>query len=266
MKQAFGIFAALVLMPSFQVHAWLGGPWSNDTYQTNGDDGIYEAVATTSNGVGMYRWAVTNQAAGASNQPNPNPGVLNPAGGSNVEFGGLNGTVSSNVWYYKGLVYYGRCFGIVNSGWNQEFGIVSVTGNGSTDGAVGGIAINGTGTAGLAGPGTGNGVVTTAGGTQFGGGNNKGWCNSNFLARITQQYPQKRFKGKGVVSFFGSPDSSSETSTTTLNVDTNGDGVNDTVITTVHVELFGDAEAFSQVGHRKKFLVFGNQVSTQVFR
>jgi hypothetical protein len=285
MKQVIGIFAALVLVPSMQAHAWLGGPFSSDTYQSNGDDGIYEAVATTSNGLGMYRWAVFNNNPGGVTAPNG--GALNPPSTSNVEFGGLIGTVSPNVWYYKGLVYYGRCFGTVNSGWNGEFGIVSVVANASADGSDGsGNAINGsTSTFGLAGPGTFNTPtavppdVPTVEASQFGAGNNKGWCNSNFLARIISQYPNKRFKGKGTVSFFGAPDSSYDVNDNTVTtttvvpppVDTNGDGTNDAqsqVITnavrTIHVEMRGDSTAFSQYGHQRKFLVFGSQVSTQV--
>ncbi|MCB1089516.1 MAG: hypothetical protein KDM63_20930, partial [Verrucomicrobiae bacterium] len=53
MKQAFGIFAALVLVPSLQVQAWVGGPWGHESYQANGDDGVYEAVGTLTDGTAM---------------------------------------------------------------------------------------------------------------------------------------------------------------------------------------------------------------------
>lgn len=258
MKQAFGIFAALLLVPSLQVQAWVGGPWGNNSYQANGDDGIYEAIATMTNGVGMYRWAVFNE------NPGGVPSVGNMAGfqTSNVDFGGLPGSVQPHIWYYKGIVYYGRCFGMVNS----ALGVVSVTGNAANDGldgSVNGQTLNGVG---LASPG-----APTVGGTAIppttslgGAGNNRGWANSNFTAKFTQQWVAKRFKGKGVVSFMGLPDVSYQTYTRTVNIDSDGDGTNDTTITTVHNELFGDSDVYSQVGHKRTFLVFGSQVSTQV--
>lgn len=258
MKQVFGIFAALILMPTFQVQAWLGGPWSNNSYQENGDDGIYEAIATMTNGVGMYRWAVNNNNAGGTAMTGNFAGSTT----SNVMFGGLVAAASPHVWYYKGIVYYGRCFGIVNS----DMAIVSVTGNAANDGVDGsaqGQDINGVI---LASPGAptivGTGIPP---GSSLGGvGNNRGWANSNFIAEITQKYPNKRFHGKGTVSFNGIPDVSYQIFTATINVDTDGDGTDDGTIQTVHNELYGDSGTFSQVGHKRTFIVFGTQVSTQV--
>ena len=65
MKKVFGIFAAVILMPALQVQAWVGGPWSNNSYQANGDDGIYEAVGSLTDGTAMYRWAVNNEGTAA---------------------------------------------------------------------------------------------------------------------------------------------------------------------------------------------------------
>jgi len=60
MKKGIGLFLAVVLMPAMSAQAWIGGPWSANTYASNGDDGVYEAVATMTDGVGMYRWGVGN--------------------------------------------------------------------------------------------------------------------------------------------------------------------------------------------------------------
>lgn len=130
MKKIFAIFLALVLMPSFHAYAWLGGPFSNNSFTPAGDDGVYEAVAVPAssygtnqfldgnpvnqvNGIGLYRWAVSNNNTGSL--------VNNPATGiqedsvSNVHFGGLTGSTNQKTWYINGKVYYGTCFGVVNS-------------------------------------------------------------------------------------------------------------------------------------------------------
>ena len=69
MKKLFALFCAICLMPSFSAHAWIGGPFSNNSFfGENGDDGVYEAVgfptSGVSNGVGIFRWAVANNVVG----------------------------------------------------------------------------------------------------------------------------------------------------------------------------------------------------------
>ena len=228
MKKAFAVFSALILMPGLNAHAWVGGPWSNDSYQHNGDDGVYEAVATATNGIGIYRWGVSNN-------------------GGNLEFA-AGSFASSNLWYYRGISYYGMCFGIVNS----HLGVVSVVGNGTTDllkstttvDADTGTVI--TVTIGLLGPDS-----STASG-------NIAFCNSAFTAKISSKAPVKRFQGKGQVSFTGQPDT--ETTTTNLTYTTNPSG---TTVTENTTSSGGESEEFPQRGKSVFFKVIGSQVSLE---
>jgi len=202
MKKAFAIFTAVILMPAAQSMAWTGGPFSNNSRFAAGDDGVYEAIATTSNGLGIYRFAVRNN---GSSSEDATSGGTNPNGStaisSNVQFSaGLLAASSSNVWYYKGITYYGPAFGTVNS----EAGIVACVGNAESNqpsvGALQGQAGN-AGTAFTAGTGGANGVVIA--GPQ---GGNIGFANSSFTAKIKNKddkSPTIRFSGTGEVSFVG---------------------------------------------------------------
>jgi hypothetical protein len=257
MKQAFGIFAALILVPSMQVQAWVGGPWSGNSHQENGDDGVYEAVATTANGVGMYRWAVQNNldATGIGDFPYPSgQGFTN----SNVQFGGLVGAMSPHVWYFRGLVYYGRCFGIVSS----TMGIVSVTGNASDTGFDGsGNGVNGVNLAG--------GLASDFNFATVGSGstpisNRKTVANSTFQAKISDKKPVKRFKGKGMVSFIGLTDFTLLSIRNPSSVTITGTPafINSVLVSQTPIAIDASDE-FEQQGAKFKFIVFGAQVSTR---
>ena len=296
MKQLFGVFAAVVLMPSFTAQAWVGGPFSNNNYSPTGDDGVYEAIATMSNGVGMFRWAVNNNLAAPTVQIGGPGGAGHSA---NVQFGGLVGAANPNIWYYQGVTYYGRCFGTVSSG----LGIVSVIGNASTDGLdatgtfVNNVALAGPNTqavitgpqvpavTGAGGGAPGSGQVPAINTASIAGiGNNIAFANSSFIAKIQQKAPIMRFKGKGTVSFNGHPDNSSSifgnivtgvftvnqngpanasvtpSGSTTITV-TGPSFVQEQGSTSLHQELGGSHRSFSQHGHRRKFIVFGSRVS-----
>lgn len=145
MKKLFAIFCAVFLMPTFSAQAWIGGPFSNNSFfGEDGDDGVYEAVGYPvpdangnglSNGIGIFRWAVTNNKAFTSDtttsiattffddQGNITRTVVNiqPIT-SNVYFGGV-GQIS-HTWFVEGISYRGNCDGIVNSG----LGIISCIG------------------------------------------------------------------------------------------------------------------------------------------
>ena len=124
MKKLFAIFFAITVIPSFHAHAWVGGPFSNNNLTPEGDDGIYEAVgvAVNNNGIGLYRWGVGNRATAV----NYNDGRNGNTG--NVQFGAFAGTSNQHVWYFQGNVYYGTCFGTVNS----AIGTVNCIGNAAT--------------------------------------------------------------------------------------------------------------------------------------
>lgn len=151
MKQLLALFCAVVLLPTLNSYAWIGGPFSNNQFfSEGGDDGVYEAVGTIPNGVGMYRWAVTNSATSL-----PDTGALTTftstfteiigffADGtpitqsftttgvsiisSNTTFGGLEDI--SHRWFIEGVSYTGTCSGTANSG----IGVVTAVGTAESE-------------------------------------------------------------------------------------------------------------------------------------
>ena len=132
MKKIFAAFCAIFLMPTFSAQAWIGGPFSNNSFfGEEGDDGVYEAIAyptaNMKNGIGVYRWAVTNNKAFSSDVTTSVSSVFFDDEGniaftlvdvrpltSNVYFGGV-GQVS-HTWFLKGVAYRGNCDGSANSG------------------------------------------------------------------------------------------------------------------------------------------------------
>lgn len=125
MNKLFAAILAVLIVPTFNSYAWIGGPFDNNSFSPEGDDGIYEAIAvpTTGSGLGMYRWGVHNR----------NPGGVPFANGlagntGNVQFAGMIGTFNQHVWYLNGEVYYGPCFGSVNS----SVGTIRCVGNAAT--------------------------------------------------------------------------------------------------------------------------------------
>jgi len=244
MKQAFAVFCVIILMPSLHARAWVGGPFSNNNALASGDDGIYEAVATMNNGMGLYRWAVRNNGVGATGTPSDVN--VATAQASNVLFGGgILGGVSSNVWYFKGITYYGPAFGIVNS----TMKIVSVIGNASTDALYNGTGLNNQF---LAGPTPGQAGAQSTG--------NVGFANSSFMAKIRSFSPVRRFSGNGVISFTGRLDSFQET------IVFNGVTIpSGSTITQTSGSTGGEDSNFAQRGAVRSFKVMGTQVSTAVF-
>ena len=137
MKKIFAAFCAIVLMPSFSAQAWTGGPFSNNSFSdVGGDDGIYEASASTVNGIGLYRFAVGNEFAGVApdsvtasipNQVVFQPGTIVTVPGissGNVIIGAW-GNGFTNIWYYRGVQYFGATLGTVNSSNNTVIGMAT---------------------------------------------------------------------------------------------------------------------------------------------
>lgn len=138
MKKIFAAFCALVLMPSFSAHAWIGGPFSNNSFsQIGGDDGVYEAVGTARNGIGLYRIVVGNSFPGVNPQnvqasvpseiPNTGNSFTDPIqvpglNSGNIFFGAL-GANASNIWVFEGVSYFGNVIGTVNSAQGRVVGI-----------------------------------------------------------------------------------------------------------------------------------------------
>lgn len=125
-------------MPTFSAQAWIGGPFSGNSFvQVGGDDGVYEVVATARNGIGLYRIVVGNNFPGVNptevrasvpsqipntGTPFTDPIVVPGLNSGNIFFGGL-GSNSSNIWVFEGISYFGNVIGTVNSAQNQVAGV-----------------------------------------------------------------------------------------------------------------------------------------------
>lgn len=245
MKKIFAIFFAVLVIPSFHAHAWVGGPFSNNNLTPGGDDGVYEAVATCANGTGLYRWGVGNEATATQYNDGRNGNT------GNVQFGAFFGTTNQHVWYFEGNVYYGTCFGTVNS----SAGAVRCVGNAAD------LVPTASTTGGLAGPGAtvltpnvttqivNQGVDTNDDGdfdvfipTVVTIPNNGVACNSQFDASMATRTGNDDFGRHN-------PASKSFSGTGQVHVGTTTTG-----------SLINDAS--SGAGTLREFLVFGNRVST----
>lgn len=141
MKKVFAIFSALCLMPSFSAQAWIGGPFSANSYfGEQSTDGVYEAAASTVNGVGLYRFAIGNEFQGINpagvnasvpSQSTVQPGQLVTVPGissGNVVIGAW-GSGFTNVWFYEGVQYFGTTLGTVNQVLGQVIGMATSSDN-----------------------------------------------------------------------------------------------------------------------------------------
>jgi hypothetical protein len=136
MKQLFAIFCALFLMPMVSAQAWIGGPFSNNTFfGEQGDDGVYEAVATGPNALGIYRIVVGNNFEGANPQ-GVQASAANVNANFSIEFGvsteetivirnplinsgntviGALGRPFNHIWFFEGVSYAGVSLGTASS-------------------------------------------------------------------------------------------------------------------------------------------------------
>lgn len=128
-------------MPTFSAQAWIGGPFSNNSFfEPAGTDGVYEATATAFNGIGLYRFAVGNEFVGINptgvnasvpSQSTVQPGTLVTVPGissGNVVIGAW-GSGFTNIWYYRGVQYFGNTLGTVNAVAGQVVGMAASRNN-----------------------------------------------------------------------------------------------------------------------------------------
>lgn len=138
MKKIFAIFCAIILMPTLNCHAWVGGPFSNNSFfGENGDDGVYEASASGVNGIGLFRFVVGNDFQGSQDiSTAPTTVIIRDFFGNivgqfttlginsgNTVIGGFGTT--SNVWFVRGVSYSGSTQGSVNSVSGRVIGVAN---------------------------------------------------------------------------------------------------------------------------------------------
>tara|TARA_B110000305_G_C19250703_1_gene544603 strand:+ start:284 stop:688 length:405 start_codon:yes stop_codon:yes gene_type:complete len=87
MKNIIAIFCTLFLAPTSHSYAWIGGPFSNNSYfGESGDDGVYEAIATGPNAIGIFRIVVANEFGGSQDL---NTGLTRLPGATATGGGGI---------------------------------------------------------------------------------------------------------------------------------------------------------------------------------
>ncbi len=266
MKKILMVFGLMLLLPVSESLALIGGPFDNNTYGGR-RGGVYQVIMMIPNGNGIARFS--------------------------DEIGTQISTFSDSSVYYKGIIYIGNAFGIVD----LDMGYVSGMTNGTSDG---GQNTNASG--GYGGAGTAPTATTTQGRSFSSSGGNIGICNTSFTGKVDEQGATTRMSGDGVASFFGELDtvtlaqdvdvdtddnstgelvsdlvSSIEVGpitdgTTTIDltidvVDETVDAESDAGSVTTTSELrstLGESSEFDQVGHTVKFEWFGSRINTSV--
>ena len=138
MKKLFAIFCAVCLMPSFSAQAWIGGPFSNNSYGgQGGSDGIWEGVATGANLVGITRFAIGNVYPGIGSPATTAPAnvvfppgivVTTPSISSGNAVIGAYGSQTTATFYFQGDFYAtGTTFGSVSTASGSVFAVGSAS-------------------------------------------------------------------------------------------------------------------------------------------
>jgi hypothetical protein len=163
----FGAYLSLLgLLFQTSSQAWVGGPYSNNTYD-GFDGGIFSGTIRGTACSGIFKFSTDGGDA-----------YVSPFGDSIV--------------YYKGLAYYGECFGQV------DFDAKRVSGY--TNGSNVGANQNDPSAGPLSSSVFGNGFPVQNG---LGNGVKSATANSYWNGKITKSKQTLRFKAKGEMSFFG---------------------------------------------------------------
>lgn len=209
MKTLFSLIATIVVLSASPASALVGGPWGGNNFNQN-NSGVYQATMYITNGVGMARWADSTAPmfwgeSDTLNDPLPN--------------------FNQSVIFFRGAVYVGRCFGMVD--WVN--GEVNAVTNGDT---IGNFADSGSGRS-----------IDIA--------------NTYFTAKITEEAPIMRFSGKGQANFFGALDTfeSSRVTTTTII-----EGDSETEVEALITSEGGENPLPESIGEPHKIYVFGAQI------
>ena len=177
MKKILLVLGLMLLLPVSESFALKGGPFDNNSYGGR-RGGVYQIVMMIPNGNGIARF---------SDETSAQISVF-----------------SDSSVYYKGIIYIGNAFGVVD----LDSGYVTGMSNGTSDGGQNTNAEGGYGGAGTA-PTT----TTTQGRAFSSAGGNVGICNTSWTGKVDVQGANTRMSGKGVASFFG------ELDTTTIATD-----------------------------------------------
>jgi hypothetical protein len=219
MKNRIALIAAVLTLQAVPSFALVGGPWDNDNFNPL-NTGTYQAAIYMNNGIGMARFSDSTAA----------------------QFSRLN----QSIIYYRGIVYTGTCFGMVDHTKNSVIGIT----NGDTANTVLAEGVNGLGPGAPFNPLTGT--------VDSGAGGNVQTCNTSWKCRIIEDAPVLRFEGDGHAAFFG--DLSTIETITDISTTTEVGDTETTVDTTI-TDFGGQSDEFPEAGAQTKIWVHGSQIS-----
>ena len=194
MKKFGAILSLLALISQSTALAWIGGPYSNNTYD-GFDGGTFAGTMRGNRVTGLFKFSQDAQA------------YVSPFGDSIV--------------YHKGMTYYGEAYGFIDTVGGTASGVTNGQIAGENTGDPGALFRNVSGFGfGVLNGEDGRTVSTGASQTTANTGNiNVSGANSMWNGKITAKRPTVRFKGKGEVSFFGN----GGTISTYTSVDSTGD-------------------------------------------
>ena len=182
MKQ-FTALLTIFAMFSSQAFAWVGGPYSNNTFD-GFDGGIFQYTFRGNNVSGLARF------------------TQNTSSSYNSEFG-------DSVVYYNGVTYYGESYGFVDFVSGFVDGMVNATAAGTDLNNPAAVLRTANGTS----WGVFNGVRYGTGNPLFGpyspGGPEASYmtANDSWTGKLTRKHPVPRFSGSGEMTFFGEGES-----------------------------------------------------------
>jgi hypothetical protein len=273
MRKIVTVVLTIFALQTNALYAWVGGPWSNNS--SSGDvSGTYQGIIMMNNGSGMFRFA---------EGPEAQLSVFN---------------VSSI--FYKGIVYFGTCFAIVDTIARQVTGQTvgssrGLTGasNNADPAATGGNIIIGPvdpgdpATEPAANASSSAGIAGVFGGVV-------GNCTTSWHGKITQTAPVIEFRADGQMFLYGDLDQQAISSTRVTNTRTvdqaivdaladigdaiSGGGIEgitvDDLITLLNIASTtgessisstvgsgGQRHVFPDIGVQRKIWVFGSRLS-----
>ena len=177
----FGAYLSLLgLISQATALAWVGGPYSNNTYD-GFDGGVFKGTIRGSSTPGIFSFSQGDEA------------LVSPFGDSIV--------------YNKGMAYYGECYGFVDFDSKKVSGV--------TNGANAGGNLNDPNSSpqfrnvfgqgfGVVNGASGGAYTNTASGATGAAGSNVGTANSSWNGKITKSKQTMRFSAKGEMTLFGS--------------------------------------------------------------
>jgi hypothetical protein len=89
MKKLFALSLGLLLIQVISASAWIGGPWSRNSYSYNQENGVYQATATYRNGQGIMKFAVNNASTAFD--------------------------TGTSIWWFRGVTYVGNALALVDN-------------------------------------------------------------------------------------------------------------------------------------------------------